>query len=80
MSRIRPVFFVGTITAMAGKPRANRDKVKSNVLRVRLTPGEREMLDWAASVEEAESSTWARQKLLKLAEKVLGEQAQCKNR
>jgi len=45
------------------------------MLRVRMTPGEREKLDQAASIEGAETSTWARQRLLELAEKVLGERA-----
>jgi len=41
------------------------------MLRVRLTPGERDKLNRAASVEDAETSTWARQRLLELADKVL---------
>jgi hypothetical protein len=65
--------FVATIfDIMAGKPRPNRATVKTNVLRIRLTPAERLRLDKAAGLQGAETSTWARRKLLALVERLLG--------
>jgi uncharacterized protein (DUF1778 family) len=56
---------------MRGRPKSSKDELKSNSLRIRLTPKDREKLDQAASAESAETSTWARQMLLALADQVL---------
>ena len=45
---------------------------KANVLRIRLTPDEREQLDRAAKSKSLETSTWARSELMALAKKIVG--------
>jgi uncharacterized protein (DUF1778 family) len=55
---------------MAGKPK-NPELVKSFTLRVRMTEGERALLEEAAKVKSLETSTWARSELVALARKII---------
>jgi uncharacterized protein (DUF1778 family) len=55
---------------MAGKPK-EPDRVKSYMLRVRMTEADRVLLQQAADVKSLELSTWARHELVALARKVL---------
>jgi hypothetical protein len=55
---------------MAGRPKKPEDEARGNVLRIRLTTGERKTLDEAAKSRGLESSTWARMELLTLAKKL----------
>jgi hypothetical protein len=52
---------------MMGRPKKPEGEVRTNVLRIRLTEGERAALDRAAQARGAETSTWARGVLLALA-------------
>jgi uncharacterized protein (DUF1778 family) len=54
---------------MAGRPKKPAGEVKNNVLRIRLTPTERDTLDKAAQAYGEDTSTWARERLLALAGK-----------
>jgi uncharacterized protein (DUF1778 family) len=54
---------------MIGRPRKPEGEVKNNVLRIRLTPDERAQLDRAAQSRGGETSTWAREILLREARK-----------
>jgi uncharacterized protein (DUF1778 family) len=55
---------------MAGKPK-EPEKVKTYMLRVRMTDADRELLQQAADAKSLELSTWARSELVALARKVL---------
>lgn len=57
----------GYTLGMAGRPPKSDDERRDNVLRIRLTADERAALDAEAQRTEADTSTWAREKLLKLA-------------
>jgi uncharacterized protein (DUF1778 family) len=63
-------FFVATIVLMMGRPPKPEDERKANVLRIRLTKEDRQALDRAASSQGQETSTWARDALLKLANRL----------
>jgi uncharacterized protein (DUF1778 family) len=52
---------------MAGRPKKPADEVRENVLRVRLTQSERDVLDQAAHLSGLDTSTWVRHELLILA-------------
>jgi len=52
---------------MAGRPKMPAGEAKTNVLRIRLTPAERKVLDGAAQAKGEETSTWARTLLLAMA-------------
>jgi hypothetical protein len=54
---------------MMGRPKKPEVKVRKNVLRIRLTEDERAQLDQTAAREAAETSTWARDVLLREAMK-----------
>jgi len=51
---------------MRGRPKLSVAEYKADTLRIRLTTGEREMLDKAAG---GRTSTWARELLLRAAER-----------
>lgn len=55
---------------MAGKPKTP-ERLKNNTLRVRMTDGERKLLDEAALSKSLETSTWARSELIALAKRLL---------
>jgi hypothetical protein len=52
-----------------GRPKKPEGEAKTNTLRIRLAPAEREALDRAAQDSGEETSTWARAALLELAKK-----------
>ncbi len=52
-----------------GRPPKPPDERKSSELRIRLTETDREILDDAARYKGAETSTWARNVLLKAAKR-----------
>ena len=52
-----------------GRPKKPDSERKANVLRIRLTSEERQSLDEAAQKTGQETSTWARDLLLKIAKK-----------
>jgi uncharacterized protein (DUF1778 family) len=52
---------------MMGRPKKPEGEVRNNVLRIRLTTGERARLDRAAAMRGEDTSTWARAALLSLA-------------
>lgn len=54
---------------LKGRPKKGKADRRENVLRVRLTPQERETLDAAAAVRAIDTSTWARMILLESARK-----------
>jgi uncharacterized protein (DUF1778 family) len=54
-----------------GRPPKPEDERKANVLRIRLTEEDRAILDEAAQLQDAETSTWAREALLELAKRTL---------
>jgi hypothetical protein len=54
---------------MMGRPKKPADKVRVNVLRIRLTDAERAQLDSAAQRQGRDTSSWARAVLLALAAK-----------
>ena len=58
---------------MAGKPKAPELR-KENVLRVRMTADDRELLDKAASLTSLETSTWARSVLIATAKRLITEE------
>ena len=64
--------FVATMAGMAGRPKKAPSEARANVLRVRLTEGERRALDAAARTRGLETSTWARSELLARAKKLGG--------
>lgn len=66
---------MATLSLMAGRPKANQADVKSNMLRIRLTQSDRAKLDQAAAVESAETSTWARARLVAMADQILADEA-----
>jgi hypothetical protein len=51
---------------MAGRPKKPEGEVRENILRIRLTPAERSILDRAAQARGEDTSTWARSVLLSL--------------
>jgi hypothetical protein len=51
---------------MAGKPKPP-DRVKTYMLRIRMTEADRELLSQAAALKSLELSTWARFELVTLA-------------
>ena len=52
-----------------GRPKLPDDERKENVLRIRLSDGERQAIDAVAASQDQETSTWARDVLLALAKK-----------
>ena len=56
-------------TTRMGRPPKPPDERKSSELRIRLTEADRETLDEAAGARGAETSTWARDVLLKAAKR-----------
>ncbi len=50
---------------MAGRPKKPEGEVKNNVLRIRLTPAERAILNKTAQTCRQDTSTWARVALLR---------------
>ena len=58
-----------TETTQMGRPPKPPDQRKSSELRIRLTETDRETLDDAAKSRGAETSTWARDVLLKAAKR-----------
>ena len=56
--------FCGYDWRMLGRPKKPTDQVRNNVLRIRLTEGERVVLDQAAQEQNEDTSTWARTELL----------------
>jgi uncharacterized protein (DUF1778 family) len=63
--------FVATIFNMMGRPPKPETEKKENVLRIRLTEADRATLDQAAEVAGGETSTWAREQLLAIANRLL---------
>ena len=53
-----------------GRPKKPEGEVRENFLRIRLTLEERKTLDAAASAGGAETSTWGREALLRLAKRL----------
>ena len=72
-----PIIFVATICRMAGKPKAP-EKVKSYMLRVRMTEAERSLVEEAARLKSLEVSTWVRFEVVALARKLLSKKPQVK--
>lgn len=60
------IFFAATFIFMRGRPKLGPAEYKADTLRIRLTNGERELLDKAAG---GRTSTWARELLLRAAER-----------
>ena len=56
--------FVATITAMGRPTKADAER-KTNMLRIRLTENDRQLLDDAAESSAMDTSTWARSVLLR---------------
>jgi uncharacterized protein (DUF1778 family) len=56
---------------MKGRPKKPAGEAKGNVLRIRLTDADRELLDKAAETRNLDTSTWARSELLTLARRVV---------
>ena len=54
------------------RPKKAEGESRGNVLRIRLTEGERALLDQAAKAKSLETSTWGRSELVALARKLLG--------
>jgi hypothetical protein len=61
--------FVATIISMMGRPKKPDSERKDSELRIRMTDEERKALDKAAQNAGQETSTWARDLLLKNAGK-----------
>jgi len=59
---------------MAGKPK-KPEQVKTYTLRVRMTEGERALLEEAAKAKSLETSTWARSELVALARRLLSKRS-----
>jgi len=57
---------------MAGRHKKPEDETKTNTLRIRMTEGQRKIIDDAAKSRGLETSTWARMELLALARKIQG--------
>lgn len=55
---------------MAGRPKGPTGNARDNVLRIRLTDEERQLLDEAASAVTLDTSTWARSELIALAARI----------
>lgn len=70
--------FRGYSVPMAGRPKGPTGNARGNVLRIRLTDEERQLLDAAASEVTLDTSTWARSELLALAKRI-GVQIQPEN-
>ncbi len=58
-------------TTRMGRPPKPPEQRKSSELRIRLTEADREMLDEVAEAKGEETSTWARDVLLKAAKRRL---------
>jgi uncharacterized protein (DUF1778 family) len=69
------VFFVATVDGMAGKPK-DPTKVKSFMLRIRMTEEERGLVEEAARLKSLETSTWVRFEIVALARKLLAKRPQ----
>jgi len=65
------VGFSGYDFGMA-RPKKPPGEVRENVLRIRLTDDERELIDAAARAKSLDSSAWARSELLALARGLAG--------
>ncbi len=65
-------FLVATLFAMRGRPTKPEGDARTNILRIRLKPAERALLDHAAEVRSLETSSWGRSELLALARKIVG--------
>ncbi len=50
-----------------GRPKKAKGEQRENVLRIRLTQDERDVLDAAATAKSLDSSAWARMVLLEIA-------------
>lgn len=59
---------MATLTVMA-RPKKNAADRLDKPLRIRLTESDRAAIDSAAAIDEQETSTWAREQLLKLAQR-----------
>ena len=57
---------------MAGRPKRPKDESKSHMMRIRMTPEERALMEQAAKSKSLETSTWARSELVSLAKRTLG--------
>jgi len=55
---------------MRGRPKKPDEERRDNVLRVRLTDGERRLLDQTARGKALDTSSWARAELVALAKKM----------
>jgi len=55
---------------MTGRPKKTDAEAKTYMLRIRMTEGERALLDKAAKAKSLETSTWARSELVSLARKI----------
>lgn len=55
---------------MAGRPKGPTGNARDNVLRIRLTDEERQLLDEAAAAVTLDTSTWARSELIALAARI----------
>ncbi len=55
---------------MRGRPKKPEEDRRENVLRIRLTEGERRLLDQAAQGKALDTSSWARAELVALAKKL----------
>jgi len=65
--------FCGYNARMRGRPKKAESEARQNVLRIRLTEEERQLLDEAAKGKSLETSTWGRMELIALARKLLKE-------
>lgn len=64
------VISCGYSVAMAGRPKGPTGNARGNVLRIRLTDEERQLLDEVAAAVTLDTSTWARSELLALAARI----------
>src|SRR5262245_40001176 len=55
--------FVGTLISMARPPKP-KGEARTDILRIRLTPGEKKLLDQIARSNGVDVSTWVRQQIL----------------
>jgi hypothetical protein len=61
-------FSVATLAMMAGRPPKPESERRTNILRIRMTDQERELIDAVASANDEDTSSWAREWLIALAE------------
>jgi uncharacterized protein (DUF1778 family) len=59
---------------MAGRPKKPEADTLSYMLRIRMSPEDRQIMEQASKIERLQLSTWARSELVALARKIIAKQ------